>query len=127
MPASRKSKDSAVSETAEPKKTQAKAADKAAEPKAAEPKAAEPKAAKTAKKAEPKPPRAADKAVEPEVAEDAVEDAAPLNRAERRALARGKGKATTGGKAQASSSVGVHPHTGPATTQRQWSNRRSGG
>jgi hypothetical protein len=118
MPTSRKSKDSAVSKTAEQKKKAAKADKDEAEPKPAKP-AAKP-AAKAAKKAEPN-------AAEPDATEDATDEATPLNRAERRALARGKGKPAAAGKAQSASSTGVHPHTGPATTQRQWASRRSGG
>ena len=59
----------------------------------------------------------------PEEAETPDEEPEPMNRAERRAKAKGKklGQANNGGK------QGFAPKSGQAHTQRMWSNRRSGG
>jgi hypothetical protein len=66
----------------------------------------------------------ADTTPDPEApADDAAEEAAPTNRAERRARGKGKGQAQSQPSFRGKS-VGAH---GPAHTHRMWSNRRSGG
>jgi hypothetical protein len=120
MPAKRKSTaslDGAEPAAAEPQPAQ-RAAKKAV--KQAAKKAAPPEPAKTPEPAEPpepaKPPQPAADA-EPDPAAEEV----PMNRAERRA--RGKGKQP--GQAFGRGKVGGSH--GPAHTQRNWANRRSGG
>lgn len=58
-------------------------------------------------------------------ADESAEEAPPMNRAERRR--KEKGKSAAAGNAFGADSHGVRGRTGPATSQRQWSNRRSGG
>jgi hypothetical protein len=66
----------------------------------------------------------ADTTPDPEApADDTAEEAAPTNRAERRARGKGKGQAQSQPSFRGKS-VGAH---GPAHTHRMWSNRRSGG
>jgi len=108
MPAKRKSTanpDGAEEAAAEPQPTAKKAAKTAA--KTAAEKAATPEPA-------PQPEPAAD--TEPDPAEEV-----PMNRAERRARGKGKQPAQTFGRGKVG---GSH---GPAHTQRNWANRRSGG
>jgi len=59
----------------------------------------------------------------PDEAESPDDESQPMNRAERRAKARGKklGQANPPGK------QGFSPKGGQAQAQRMWSNRRSGG
>jgi len=67
-----------------------------------------------AKKAAPAP--------EPEAAaDDSTESEVVMNRAERRAKGKGKGQPQPSSRGKV---IGGH---GPASTQRMWSNRRSGG
>jgi hypothetical protein len=49
-----------------------------------------------------------------------AEEPQPMNRAERRAHSKGKSVSTGYGRNP------VKPNTGPASTHRQWANRRSG-
>jgi len=59
----------------------------------------------------------------PDEAESPDEESQPMNRAERRAKAKGKkiGQSNAGGR------QGFSPKGGQAHTHRMWSNRRSGG
>jgi hypothetical protein len=59
----------------------------------------------------------------PDEAESPDEEPEPMNRAERRAKARGKKL----GQVNASGKQGFAPKGGQGHTHRMWSNRRSGG
>jgi len=144
MPASRKSAAEPAPEPAAPAKKKSAAAKKSAAPEktgkpAAPEEAAAPESTPAPKKAAARkaPTQAANRSTEkPAAAEPAPAgettdttaepvESVPMNRAERRAAARAKGKG--GAQSQPHGSQRVVGGTGPAHTHRMWANRRSGG